>query len=180
MKINIGEWQIRSYSVNDIPALVRYGNNRNIWINLTDRFPFPYTEAKASDWINFAKNQNPETNFAISNENELIGGIGIELKNDVYRMSGDLGFWLGEPFWGKGIMPMAVKTISEHFFNNLNICRIAAFVFEWNKASIRVLEKAGFTQEGHLRKSVIKDNQIIDMFVFAKINMRGMGSQVSV
>ena len=149
--------------------MVKNGNNRNVWINLTDRFPFPYTEAKANDWINLVKNQNPETNFAIANENELIGGIGIELKNDVYRMSGDLGFWLGESFWGKGIMTMVVKTISEYFFNNLNICRIAAFVFEWNKASVRVLEKAGFTQEGHLRKSVIKDNQIIDMFVFAKI-----------
>lgn len=169
MEIAIGQWKIRSWEFGDVKAIVKYANNRKVWINLRDSFPHPYTMNDAMDWVISAKTLNPETHFAIASCEEAIGGIGIVLQTDVYRRSAEIGYWLGEPFRGKGIATMAVRAITEYTFANFDIVRIYAHVFEWNRASARVLEKADYTYEGRLRKSVFKDGKTIDQLIYAII-----------
>lgn len=170
MKITLDDtYCIRSWDRDDVPSLIKYANNRNVWINLWDIFPNPYTHADAHAWIRQCKEQKPEKNFAIATPHEVIGGIGLALQSDVHRMSADLWYWLAEPFWGKGIATLAVKALAEYAFTNFDIVRLYATVFEWNPASARVLEKAGFTLEARLRKNVIKDDHIIDSLLYAKL-----------
>jgi ribosomal-protein-alanine N-acetyltransferase len=168
MKRSLGNgYSIRSFEDSDIPAIAKYANNRNIWINLTNKFPYPYTEADAQIWIQHVKTQEIETNFAIASKEESIGGIGFELQADVHRKSAMLGYWLGQPYWGKGITTRAVCAITEYAFTHHDLVRIYAGVFAYNLASARVLEKAGYICEGRLRKSVFKDGKSTDMLVYA-------------
>ena len=173
MEINIGHCKIRNWSLQDKPAIVKYANNRNIWLNLRDNFPHPYTESDADTYLESVADQYPETDFAIATPDEVIGGISLKLKEDVSRKSAELGYWLGEPFWGQGIATAAVGAIVEYGFSHFDIVRIWAEVFEWNPASIRVLEKAGFQLEGRLRKSVYKDGKIIDKYIYAIVKAPG-------
>ena len=165
MEIRIGHRKIRSWSFQDRPAIVKYANNRKIWLNLRDNFPHPYTESDADTYLKSVVDQRPETDFAIATLDEAIGAIGLKLKEDVSRKSAELGYWLGEPFWGQGIATASVSAIVEYGFSHFDIVRIWAEVFEWNPASMRVLEKAGFQMEGRLRKSVHKDGKVIDKFI---------------
>jgi len=167
MQIDLGEWQIRSWRRSDEIALVKYGNNRKIWINVRDAFPHPYTKQDARAWIQQATQQNPETQFAVASSEEAIGGIGLILQHDVYRKSAEIGYWLGEPFWGMGIATKAVGALTEYAFAQFDLARLFATVFEWNPASARVLEKAGYRCEGRLRKSVTKDGKTIDEFLYS-------------
>jgi RimJ/RimL family protein N-acetyltransferase len=96
MQLDIGEWQIRNWRPGDETALVRYANNRKIWLNLRDAFPHPYTADDARAWIKFAMEQNPAVNFAIASYEEAIGGVGLKLQEDVFRRSAEIGYWLGE------------------------------------------------------------------------------------
>lgn len=111
----------------------------------------------------------PETNFAIDVAGEAVGGIGFTLQPDVAHRSAEIGYWLGEAFWGRGIASDALIAVTDHAFANYDLCRIYAHVFEWNAASARVLEKAGYAFEGRLRKSVTKDGQTIDQLMYAAI-----------
>ena len=97
----------------------------------------------------------------------MVGSIGLTLQEDVHRRSAEIGYWLGEPFWGRGIMSEAVPAFTAYAFATFDVCRLYATVFEWNPASARILEKAGYVLEGRLRKSVTKDGRIIDQFLFA-------------
>ncbi len=170
-EIAIGEWKLRAWRPGDEAALVKYANNRNIWINLRDRFPHPYTMDDATAWVQSVKDQRPVMNFAIatSNDDEAIGSIGLTLQEDVHRRSGEIGYWLAEPFWGRGIATRAVRALTEYAFTNFDLVRLYANVFEWNPASGRVLEKAGFTLEGRLRKNITKDGNTIDQFLYALV-----------
>ena len=111
MDILIGEWKIRSWQPDDETAIVKYANNRNISINLRDSFPFPYVLQDARVWLRKVSKQQPETGFAIASAEEAIGGIGLHMQHDVFRHSAEIGYWLAEPFWGKGIATLAVKKI---------------------------------------------------------------------
>jgi ribosomal-protein-alanine N-acetyltransferase len=172
MQLDIGEYQIRSWWPNDEDTIVKYANNRKVWINMRDVFPHPYMEKDARDWIRFATQQNPETHFAIASAREAIGGIGLYLQEDVHRCSAEIGYWLGEPFWGKGIATRALCALTEYAFAHFDLMRIYATVFEWNPASARVLEKAGYLYEGRLRKSVMKDGKAIDQLLYALVRER--------
>lgn len=169
MRIEIGQWQVRSFRADDAEALARNANNRNVSRNLRDHFPYPYELSDARDWIGFATSQAPETNFAIANQNELMGGIGITLKSDVNRLSAEIGYWLGERHWGQGIATAALQAMTAWAFAEFDLVRLYGEVFEWNHASGRVLEKAGYELEGRLRKSIIKDGQIIDALLYATV-----------
>jgi len=160
---------LRAWQVADVDALLRYANNRRIWLNLRDRFPHPYTRADADQWIEHSAKDHPVTQFAIDLAGEAIGGIGFERLPDVHRMTAEIGCWIGEPFWGKGVATTAVIEASEYGFATLELARIQAAVFEWNGASMRVLEKAGFVLEGRLRRSVLKDGRLIDSFIYARV-----------
>ncbi len=167
MKLKISDsCQIRSYRPDDVNAIVKYANNRNVWVTLRDSFPSPYTKADAEEWLDIISGQIPESSFAVSDKKELIGGIGLVKQGDVYRLSGEVGFWLGEPFWGKGIATKILTAFTQYVFGNYEIIKIYAYVFSSNPASARVLEKSGYLQEGCLRNAVIKDGKIMDQLVY--------------
>lgn len=160
---------MRSWQERDRDAIVRHANNRKVSINLRDRFPYPYTLKDARTWLDMVVAVKPETNFAIAVGDEAVGGIGFTLQPDVGHRSAEIGYWLGEEFWGRGIGTEALKAVTEYAFANFDICRIFAHVFEWNGASARVLEKAGYTFEGRLLKSVTKEGQTIDQLMYAVV-----------
>jgi RimJ/RimL family protein N-acetyltransferase len=167
MQIDLGEYQIRSYELTDKDAMLKYANNRNISKNLRDSFPFPYTEKDADNWLNLGCVQNPELNFAIANPQELIGGIGLLLQADVYRYSAEVGYWLAEPFWGKGITTKALIAFTKYAFEQFELRRLFAGVFEGNTPSVKVLENAGYKFEGRYRTAVFKDGKFKDQLMYA-------------
>ena len=167
MHIDLDDWHIRSFHPDDVEALTRYANNRKVWRNLRDSFPYPYSRSDAEAWICSATQETPERNFAIACATEAIGGIGLRLQDDVLRRSAEVGFWLGEPFWGRGIGTATLRAFTNYAFKQFGLVRLYGYVYEWNLASARVMEKAGYVREGHLRKSVIKDGKIIDQFLYA-------------
>lgn len=167
--INTSFGMIRYWSIHDANSLVKYANNRKIWINLRDGFPFPYTMEHAREFLAIVAQQNPVTFFAIATPEEAIGGIGLTVNTDVHRLTGELGYWLAEPFWGKGFMTEAVTKFVDFAFDNFGLVRIYAEPYATNPASCRVLQKAGFELEGRMRSNVIKDGQILDQFLYAKV-----------
>ena len=160
---------LRRWQTGDIESLLRYANNRNVWITLRDRFPFPYTRPDAEAWIKLCHPESPITQFAITLRGEAIGGVGLERMGDVYRLTAEIGYWLGEPFWRRGIATAAVIKATAHGFANLGVERLEARVFGSNPASARVLEKAGYTFEGRLSRSVIKDGRMLDSYLYARL-----------
>src|ERR1041385_6722312 len=169
MRLKLKTCTIRSWEWRDREAIVRYGNNRKVSINLRDRFPYPYTDRDARNWLEAVIDAEPETTFAIDVAGEAVGGIGYTMQYDVDRRSAEIGYWLGEEVWGRGITTAAVIAVTDHAFANHDLCRLYAHVFAWNPASARVLEKAGYTFEGRLRKSVTKEGQTIDQLIYAMI-----------
>jgi ribosomal-protein-alanine N-acetyltransferase len=160
---------IRPWSSDDVPALVKYANNRKVWLNMRDVFPHPYTEDSAAAFLDRVARQDPTTTFAIATGQEAIGGIGLLPKQDVHRLTAELGYWLGEPYWGKGIMTEAVDRFVAWAFERFQFVRIHAEPYATNASSCRVLEKAGFALEGRMRRSAIKDGQILDQILYARI-----------
>lgn len=138
-------------------------------MNLRDRFPHPYTVADARNWLDSVVERLPETNFAIAVNREAVGGIGYILQQDVAYRSAEIGYWLGEDYWGRGLATEALIAVTEYAFSHHDLCRIYAYVFEWNMASARVLEKAGYVFEGRLKKSVTKAGKTIDQLMYANI-----------
>jgi RimJ/RimL family protein N-acetyltransferase len=167
MKLHGSGFTLRNWKLNDASATQRNADNKNVSRFLLDRFPSPYTLADAEAWVKNWQDQAPVINFAIADENdEVIGGIGLELREDVYRKTPLIGYWLAEPYWGKGIMPQAIKLMCDYAFTELGMICILAFVLSKNQASMRVLEKAGFTKVGVIPKSVIKDGVVMDEHVY--------------
>ncbi len=158
---------IRPWSAGDAAALQRYANNRNIWINLRDVFPHPYTLEDAGKFLTHVAQEIPQTTFALATSAEAIGCIGLLLGSDVHCKTAELGYWLGEPFWNRGIMSDAIAQFTRYAFEAFDLLRIYAESFEGNSASARVLEKAGFVCEGRLRAGVFKDGKMLDSFLYA-------------
>jgi len=169
MRIKIGQYFIRDWERDDAPALAGHANNPKIAINLRDRFPHPYTLSDAESFLARVYSQKPRTSFAIATASEAIGGIGLMLGQDVHHLTAELGYWLAEPFWGKGVMTSAVIAISDYGFREFGLNRICALPYSYNLASMRVLEKAGFKFEGRLRASVVKGGKILDQNLYAKV-----------
>jgi RimJ/RimL family protein N-acetyltransferase len=167
MELNLGHFTIRNWRHGDEQSLAHHANNRKIWLNVRDRFPYPYTPADAEQWVKKATSETSNADFAIAVDDAAVGGISIFLQTDIFRRSAEIGYWLGEEFWGRGIVTEAVRAMTEYAFSHYDICRIYAGVFEWNPASMRVLEKAGYELESRTKKSVTKDGQTIDEFIYA-------------
>lgn len=167
MEIVLSRCRLRPFRDGDQASIARYANNREVWINLRDRFPHPYTRADADAWVQQVAGQDPPRQCGVEVEGEVVGGIGLTLQEDVHRRSAEIGYWLGEPFWGRGIMSEAVPAFTAYGFATFDVCRVYATVFEWNRVSARILQKAGYVLEGRLRKSVTKDGRTIDQFLFA-------------
>jgi len=169
MELKLTRSVLREWEPGDEESLVRNANNKTIWRNLRDAFPNPYTLDDAKHWINIANPTTPIKNFAIVVDGAAVGGIGVVLKDDVFRRSAEIGYWLGEEYWGRGIVTEAVRAVTDYAFATFDLCRVYAGVFEWNPASMRVLEKAGYEVECRMKKSVTKDGQTIDELIYAII-----------
>jgi RimJ/RimL family protein N-acetyltransferase len=170
MELKCGPCRVRDWRIGDRTSLLQFANNRNIWRNLTHRFPHPYTEENADAWFALLAAQMPEpTHWAIEVEGQAVGGIGVDLGEGVFAKSGHFGYWLGEPFWSRGIMSAAASAVSTYVMSRFDLVRLEASVFQWNPASMRVLEKAGFVREGLLRRSVFKDDAVIDSVLYARV-----------
>lgn len=168
MEIQLKNSLLRVWETGDEQSLVKNANNLNVTKNLKDSFPYPYTLDDAHDWINFNILKTPVTNFAIVIDGKVVGGIGLHVKEDIFRKNMEMGYWLGEKYWGRGIVTEAVIAVTQFGFENFDIERIYASVFSTNRASMKVLEKAGYTLEAILKKSVFKNGHILDDYVYAK------------
>ena len=169
MELVLDPCVVRSFRTEDAAELARHANDRDVWRNLKDRFPHPYKPAHASAFITYCQSQIPESNFGIEVDGKIAGAIGFEHKDDIWKRSVELGYWLGREYWGRGVAGAAAKAVTEWAFANWEIDRVWSGVFDWNAASVRVLEKAGFTFEARLRKSAFKDGQTVDELIYAMV-----------
>lgn len=161
--------KIRKWKLSDAAALAAVISNKKILDNLRDGLPYPYTEKDGEDYISemLSANEDETFAFAITVDNKVIGSIGVFRQENIHRQTAELGYYISEEYWGKGIMTEAVKQICEHVFGNSDIIRIYAEPFVHNTASCRVLEKAGFQCEGTLRNNAVKNGVVIDMKMYS-------------
>jgi len=167
MKCKIREWRL-----SDAQNLVTAINNKKIQDNLRDGLPYPYTIKDAEEFIaNMLSADKAVTYaFAITDEDKAVGSIGVFRCSNIHFRSAEMGYYIAEPYWGKGIGTSAVEQVCRYIFENTDIVRIFAEPFASNIASCRILEKAGFQCEGILRKNAIKNGTFIDMKMYALIN----------
>ncbi|MFN0109247.1 MAG: GNAT family N-acetyltransferase [Blastocatellia bacterium] len=167
MELKLKTCTVRMWRTGDEESLVANADNYKIWRNVRDRFPHPYTIEDATYWIEIAREESPPTNFAIVVEGKAVGGIGLMFRDDINRCRAEIGYWLGEAYWGRGIVAEAVRAVTTWAFDNFDLASIYAGVLEWNPASARVLEKAGYTFEARLRKAMIKEDIVMDELVYS-------------
>jgi [ribosomal protein S5]-alanine N-acetyltransferase len=164
---------VREWRLADAEALARHANNINIARHLRDRFPHPYTVNHANAFlVHAAREKGPAGNLAIDVDGEAVGAIGFTIGDDLERFSAEIGYWLSEAYWGRGIATEAVVLLTAHVFERLNLLRLFALPFADNAPSARVLEKAGFVREGVLRASAVKYGRSRDQLLYARINDR--------
>jgi len=170
MKLEVDNVRLRKYKRSDIEKLAALANNEKVSENLRDAFPHPYTVKDAELFIESCLRQEPAVTFAIEYIGDYVGSIGLLMGQDVYRRSAEIGYFIGEPYWNKGIATKAVKIITGYGFNELDIVRIHTGVFEYNIASMKVLEKCGYTKDGVFEKSIVKKGRIWDEHRYSMIN----------
>ena len=165
---------VRCWCSEDAGMLAQLANNPRIAACLTDAFPHPYRMEDAIRYLNMAMTAGPGLLRAVLCEGALCGAVGLMLQTDIHRRSAECGYWLAEAFWGRGIMPEAVRQIVDLGFETLDVVRIYARPFSFNRASQRVLEKAGFTREATLRQACFKDGRFCDEEVYALLKDEGL------
>ena len=161
---------VRAWRKADADALVTHANNINVARNLRDRFPHPYTRADARAFLKHAVSAADPTNLAIEVDGEAAGAIGYVPGRDVERFSAEIGYWLGEAAWGRGIATEALQLVTLHAFSEMRYLRLFALPFADNVGSIRVLEKAGYHREGVLQSSSVKYGVPKDQILYARVN----------
>jgi ribosomal-protein-alanine N-acetyltransferase len=169
MEIPCGHFLLRPLQKRDKESLVKYANNIHIWRNVRDSFPHPFGPGDASAFIKKCSADSIVTNFCIDYLNECTGVISFFPQPDIYRKTAEIGYWLGEPFWGKGIMTTAVKAMTEYIFKNHDIVRLNAGVLEWNTGSARVLEKCGFVCDCLLEKAAFKEGKLVNEYRYGLV-----------
>ena len=163
--------RLRAWTLEDAPALAKLINNKKVQDNLRDGLPFPYGEEDAKVFLSAVLASDPDQNlaFAIEADGKLIGSISATRCANIHFRTAELGYYLGEPYWGRGFATEAVRQICDYIYRNTDIIRIFAEPFAYNTASCRVLEKAGFQLEGLLRCNAVKNGRILDMKMYARI-----------
>ncbi|MDQ2919563.1 MAG: GNAT family N-acetyltransferase [Verrucomicrobiota bacterium] len=167
MRIELAQCILRSWRRDDALQLAEAGNNRNIWIRVRDRMPHPYTLADTQAYLERVLADESAVVACIEVKGKVGGSIGLHPGQDVYRRTAELGYWIAESYWGRGIATAAVCALVEYGFAKIPLDRIYASAYENNPASVRVLEKAGFEFEGRMRKNVIKDGVVLDSLLYA-------------
>ncbi|MDA3822043.1 MAG: GNAT family protein [Bacteroidales bacterium] len=162
-------FRLRPWVKQDATNLVKHANNEKIAKNLRDGFPNPYSMPDAVSWITMVMGNKKDVIYAIEVDGEACGGIGLHGGKDVYRFNAEVGYWLSEQHWGKGITTEAVGLLVKLGFEKYSWTRIYAGVFSTNLASMKVLEKCGFKLEAVFRKSVKKRGAYLDEFVYSML-----------
>ena len=177
MRIDAALCTLRPWREDDAGPLAHLANNREIARNLTDRFPHPYTFVHAKSWV--AQRHDPifrERAFAIEYQGELAGGIGYSPQSGIHIYAAHVGYWVGEPLWGRGIATAALRAFTPHIFATSQLRRLESRVYAWNPASVRVLEKAGFTFEGRLRHAVWRLGEFSDLLIYGLLREEATAS----
>lgn len=169
MELRLTTCTLRGWRPADLDALVRHADNPKIAANLRDLFPHPYTRDAGRLWLEAVLRADPRTRWVIAVAGELAGSIGVTPKSHEERCTAEIGYWLGEPFWGRGIMTEAVGALTGYAFGAFDVGRLEAGVFSGNVASMRVLEKNGYTLEGTLRHRVVKNGEVRDQLMYARL-----------
>jgi [ribosomal protein S5]-alanine N-acetyltransferase len=162
MKVRLREWR-RS----DLEDLVRFANNSNIAKFMTDQFPYPYEEDNGRYFIQMTQSHHPQRIFAIDVDGVAVGSIGIHPQNDIHRKNAELGYWLAEEYWGRGILSMLLPEVVQFAFENFDIDRVFAKPFNTNLASQKVLVKSGFILEAKIERSLIKNGERLDELIYS-------------
>ena len=167
----MGQITLRSLRVQDVPALAKAMNNLAVLDNLRDGIPYPYTEKDAEDFIEKSLAAKAGTQYlhVICHDGIYAGGIGVFRRENIHLRTGEIGYHLAEPFWGRGIMTEAIRQMCDYIFRNTDIIRIFAEPFATNIASCRALEKAGFQFEGVMRQNAVKNGKILDMRLYSML-----------
>jgi ribosomal-protein-alanine N-acetyltransferase len=161
--------EFRLYNIDYAETFAHIRNNPNILNNGYDKTPNPFTKQDAIDFINIQLRKKPPQRFLIFHNNELAGEIGITIQDDVHRLCAEIGYFIAEPFWGKGLATEAIRKMTEYTFATFDIVRIIAGVFDFNKASMKALQRNGYHLESIRKKSVIKNRLIIDDYIWVKL-----------
>ena len=164
--------KIRKWLLSDAEDLTVAISNKKVQDNLRDGIPYPYTEQDGVDFISamLSADENDTFAFAITVDEKVIGSIGVYRQENIHRQTAELGYYIAEEYWDKGIMTEAIKQICQYVFQKSDILRIYAEPFAYNEASCRVLEKAGFQYEGTLRNNAVKNGKVIDMKMYSILN----------
>ena len=165
-EMDVDKYKIRSWSKDDFSTLAKYLNNKKIWDNCRDSLPYPYSEDDAQQFILFVSSQNEQNNYCIEVNQEAAGNISFARGIDVERYNAELGYWLAEPYWGKGIMTQMLALAISCYFHHTDVMRICANVYAGNIASMRVLEKIGFRKCGIHRNACFKNGVFTDCHYF--------------
>jgi RimJ/RimL family protein N-acetyltransferase len=169
MELRTERCTVRQFRAADAASLARHANDRQVWLNLRDLFPHPYTLEDAEWYIARVAEEAPVTRFAIDVDGEAVGSVGLILGSDIERRSAEIGYWLGRAYWGRGITSAAVAAVTDYAFRELDLLRVFAVPFAHNAASVRVLEKAGYQREGTMRCSAVKAGVILDQYLYAVV-----------
>lgn len=163
---------LRPLVAEDAPSLAEHANDRDVWLNLRDRFPHPYALSDAEWYIAAVATREPQTSFGIVVDGEAGGGVSLIPGEDIERVNAEIGYWIGRKFWGRGVATDAVRGMTSYAFDTLGMRRVFAVPFARNARSARVLEKAGYVREGFMRRSAIKDGELLDQLLYAAYDDR--------
>lgn len=166
IELNLTSCRLRPWRIEDAASLAKHANNINVSSNLRDAFPYPYTLDNAVSWIESMLRQDQPLVSAVEIGGEAVGGVGVIPLNDVYRKTAEIGYWLSEQHWNKGVMSEVIPALTGFIFSQSDIIRVQARIFESNPASMRVLEKSSFRLEAVHKKAVIKHDRIMDEYMW--------------
>lgn len=170
LRLDCGLCTLRSWEPGDRSSLIQHANSPNVALNLRDSFPSPYTEDDAITWLEQMTGPLAGRHWAIDVEGAAVGGIGLTPEDDLHQGTTEIGYWLGEAWWGRGIATAAVATLTRHALTRLGFRRVYATTLLRNAASQRVLEKAGYVREGVLRRSAIKQGVVLDQAIYSFVD----------
>lgn len=172
MQIHCRQCVLRPLVAEDAERLALHANDYEVWRNLRDRFPHPFSTEDAATYIARVAERPVATSFGIAVGEEAVGSISLMLGDDISRQSAEVGYWLGRAFWGRGIMVEALQATTRYAFEQLRLARVFAVPFATTVRSARVLEKAGYVQEGLMRRSAVKEGKLLDQLLYAAYSDR--------
>lgn len=159
--------RLQSISLTDPEEIQELANNHAIAVNLRDVFSYPFTLQDAVALLIASENGSMGHVFGIYDDETFVGCCSLTPQYDVYSINAEIGYWIGEPYWGKGYATEAIRELIDFAFGELEILRVYACVFEHNTASMKVLEKAGLEKEAVIKSSILKEGKVMDEHIYS-------------